>query len=29
VMREDTLSAAFGHPLRCREIDGRRWWLPA
>jgi iron complex transport system ATP-binding protein len=29
VMREDTLSAAFGHPLRSREIDGRRWWLPA
>jgi iron complex transport system ATP-binding protein len=29
VMREDLLSAAFGHPLRCHELDGQRWWLAA
>ncbi|MCA6215675.1 ABC transporter ATP-binding protein [Ideonella sp. B7] len=29
VMREDTLSAAFDHPLRRREMDGHIWWLPA
>jgi iron complex transport system ATP-binding protein len=29
VMREDTLSRVFGHPLHRHTAEGRVWWLPA
>ena len=29
VLTEFTLSAAYGHPLRRHEAQGRIWWLPA
>ena len=29
VMTASSLSAAFGHPLRRVEAEGRLWWLPA